>query len=279
MTHDGLADSLAGHLYGTDRMVWQDMQLGPSGSPRPDVYTIEKSYVRPTPMAYECKVSRADFRADVTSGKWQTYLRYACGVIFGVEAGLIDKREVPEACGLIVLTGDRWRMAKRPTLSTVENLPRAAWLKLLIDGVERQGANTIRSRQGAQWRVTKAENVKYGEIVGATIRDRLAVEDEIAYAKSNADQMVKSARQSAEHIRKQAEKEAETIAPWRAELRVLLGVSEDADFWQLDRAMRELRRCRSEHPDAAHHRKMTQQIRATLEAHGYTDCPPTNGAE
>lgn len=44
--HDELAQSLAAHLRGDARMIWCDLQLGPSGSPRPDVYTIDK-FVRP----------------------------------------------------------------------------------------------------------------------------------------------------------------------------------------------------------------------------------------
>lgn len=52
--HDDLAHDLASYLRGmTDRRVWVDMQLGPSGSPRPDVYTIPCSFTRFTPLAYE----------------------------------------------------------------------------------------------------------------------------------------------------------------------------------------------------------------------------------
>ena len=63
--HDQLAEDLAAHLKAPDRMVWLNMQLGPRGSPRPDVYTIYKSYVRPQPTAYEVKISREDFRSDI----------------------------------------------------------------------------------------------------------------------------------------------------------------------------------------------------------------------
>lgn len=83
MKHNDLMHALAANLRGnSDRMVWEDMQLGPSGSPRPDVYTIMKSYTSPLPTAYECKVSVADFRGDVVSGKWQAYLRFAGAVVF-----------------------------------------------------------------------------------------------------------------------------------------------------------------------------------------------------
>ena len=77
MKHDELADDLAAHLRADRRMVWTNIQLGPSGSPRPDVYAFFKSYVDPRPMAYECKVSLSDFRADVTAGKWQSYRKFS----------------------------------------------------------------------------------------------------------------------------------------------------------------------------------------------------------
>src|SRR5262245_7005098 len=95
LSHDALAESLADHVRGPERMVWCDMQLGPGGSPRPDVYAIYKSFVNPAPTAYECKVSTSDFRADVTSGKWKTYLPFASAVYFACEAGLFGKAEVP----------------------------------------------------------------------------------------------------------------------------------------------------------------------------------------
>ena len=67
--HDELAKDLAQHLAcSNDRMIWLDMQLGPSGSPRPDVFTAPKSYSGFKPIAYECKVSVSDFRSDITSG-------------------------------------------------------------------------------------------------------------------------------------------------------------------------------------------------------------------
>lgn len=75
--HDALASDLASHLAFTGgRVIFENMQLGPAGSPRPDVYTIPKVYSRFTPLAYEVKISVADFRSDVTSGKWQSYRAY-----------------------------------------------------------------------------------------------------------------------------------------------------------------------------------------------------------
>jgi len=47
--HDDLQADLAAWLKDKSRMVWQDVQLGPAGSMRPDVYTLRKSFVRPWP--------------------------------------------------------------------------------------------------------------------------------------------------------------------------------------------------------------------------------------
>lgn len=151
--HDALADDLAQHLDGPERLVWTNMQLGPSGSPRPDVYTIPRTYSRFTPLAYEVKVSVADFRSDVTSGKWQSYLSYACAVVFAVPAGLVGKGDIPPGCGLMARGPGGWRMVKASTLKVLENLPLAAWQKLMLDGLERhEKRRAIEPRNINRWR-------------------------------------------------------------------------------------------------------------------------------
>lgn len=57
----------------TARIVWKDMQLGPSGTARPDVYALPCSFSKFCPVVYEIKISVSDFRADVTAGKFTKY--------------------------------------------------------------------------------------------------------------------------------------------------------------------------------------------------------------
>lgn len=137
--HDDLANDLAQHLKGAsgESMVWCDMQLGPSGSARPDVYVLKKSYSRFQPRAYEVKISRADFLSDINSGKWQKYRRFASAVSFAVPDGLVKKTEVPDGVGLIVRKEKVWRQARAPRIEVLETLPREAWMKLLINGLDR----------------------------------------------------------------------------------------------------------------------------------------------
>jgi len=172
--HDELQEDLAAHLRATrDRVVWTNMQLGPSGSPRPDVFTMPKSFSKFRPLAYEMKISVSDFRRDVTSGKWQNYLKFASGVIFAVPAGLISKDDVPAGCGLIVRHGDIWRTAKGPTLRMIDTLPLDAWIKLMIDGIERQ-ANEMRIRQANSWLTEKKIRKAYGDEIADALSNRTA---------------------------------------------------------------------------------------------------------
>lgn len=170
--HDQLANDLANHLAGkSGRMIWTDMQLGPSGSARPDVYTIEPSFVSPRPTSYEIKISRSDFMSDVGSGKWQKYLEFSGAVVFAVPAGLVDKREIPDRCGLIVRGETGWRTARRATVSPV-TLPQSVMLKLLIDGVDRSRARRqLEPRSATRWSLAADRRKELGKEVADALRD------------------------------------------------------------------------------------------------------------
>lgn len=225
-------------------MVWYDIQLGPSGSPRPDVYTLQKSFVRPTPMAYEVKVSTSDFRADVTAGKWQSYLTFACGVVFACHAGLLERADVPEHCGLIELRGERWRYAKRPTLRPVE-VPERAWLKLLIDGVAREGGAALRRRAWSSMGTFDAVRKRHGEHVALAVRNLMAADDVIKDAERQARYAIESADRRAKQITEAA---AEKVAPLRAELCRVLDLRPDANEWEMREAVSGLRASIAAHP-------------------------------
>ncbi|GFM29227.1 MmcB family DNA repair protein [Novosphingobium sp. PY1] len=177
--HDDLAADLAQHLLSDKRMVWTDMQLGPSGSARPDVYTLERSYSRPLPTAYECKISRSDLRSDTTSGKWQKYLQFAGAVIFAVPEGLCTPAELPTGCGLIVRKDKVWRHIRKATRQPV-TLPMDACMKLLIDGVSRSVQRTIpQPREIKLWTEHEAVRKKFGSAVAKAARDLTAAQTEV----------------------------------------------------------------------------------------------------
>lgn len=249
-THNALAEDLAAHLRGaSDRLIWTDMQLGPAGSPRPDVYSVPCSFARFQPVAYECKISVADFRRDVTAGKWTSYLRFAAGVIFAAPAGLLKKDDIPSGCGLIVRGPDGWRTLKGPTLKNMENLPRDAWVKLIIDGlpreIERQKCQG-RAAIVSEWKLTHLLRAKLGDLVAEAVRDRLSAEHRL----HDATEALKTAAKEAEderqlilsRSRERAQRDATQIDEARAALAQSLGLRADAGAMQISMACHEAAR-------------------------------------
>ena len=174
--HDALAADLAEHLRADKRMVWTDMQLGPSGSPRPDVYTLERCYSRPAPTAYEVKISRSDLRSDTTSGKWQKYLQYAGAVVFAVPEGLCTPADIPVGCGLIVRKAATWRHIRKAT-RTAASLPMDACMKLLMDGVSRTVERRLPMPRTIElWSEHEAIRRKFGQAVALAARDLTAAQ-------------------------------------------------------------------------------------------------------
>ncbi|WP_199539637.1 hypothetical protein [Duganella sp. BJB476] len=242
--HDQLQEDLAAHLRGSrDRIVWTNMQLGPSGSPRPDVFTVPKSYSKFRPIAYECKISTADFRRDVTSGKWQSYLKYASGVIFAAPAGLIKKEDVPNGCGLIVRHDEVWRTLKGPTLRAFESLPHEAWMKLMIDGLDRQNREP-QPRSASPWQAEAAIRKKYGDKIGGALRDlndaELRLQMELVKTTQTTEQLREAERERAKHARQVIERELAEARTAKHEICQLLGLPDDAAAYLISRAATEI---------------------------------------
>ena len=263
LSHDDLSASLAAHLAGEHRMVWEDMQLGPAGSPRPDVYSMMRSFAQPAPMAYECKVSRADFLSDVTSGKWTSYLSYAYGVVFACEGDLIKKADVPQHCGLIVLRG-AWRMAKRPVLNPV-TIPQEALLKLVIDGVSREGPK-IRARMWAESIALDKVRKKFGQDVATAVRDMVAAQREIECSEYRAKQIIELAEVRAKSISEVSSSKIDTA---RKELLQALKMDAGSNVYQIQNRIADIEASLREHPAQKKWRRMSEVIRRALEFHGY----------
>ena len=237
--HDELADDLAGSLYGMARMVWTNLQLGPSGSVRPDVLTINKSFGRPRPTAYECKISVADFRSDVTSGKWIAYQQYSHLVIFAAPAGLISKADVPSCCGLILRHENAWRIAKKAVVNP-HPIPEEAWIKLLIDGVEREGPKA-RAKCWNDGDAVRKFAERFGAEAARYVSDAAEIHRRIQYGEDEYRRIIERAKKESAGI---IERATVTAPPLWRELRSVLGLKDGATLWQVESAIRELRTAR-----------------------------------
>lgn len=272
--HDDLAKDLAAHLRGaSDRLVWTDMQLGPAGSPRPDVYTVPCSFARFQPVAYECKISVADFRRDVTAGKWTSYLRFAAGVIFAAPAGLLKKEDIPAGCGLIVRGPDGWRSLKGPTLKNMENLPRDAWIKLIIDGMARladQNHEQLRAGLCNEWTLEKKLRARLGDVVADAVRDQLHAERRLKTAAERLENLAEEAenerRLILDRAKEHAERDAMQIDSARGELARALGLPASAGAWEIASACKQAARRVSVDPEVKRLRQQLERIQVAIES-------------
>jgi len=240
--HDDLARDLADRFRGVGRMVWEDMQIGPSGSARPDVYTIEKSYTRPNPTVYEVKVSVSDFRADVTRGKWQSYLAFAGAVYFAVPVGLVGKDDVPNGCGLIVRHDSGWRAVKKATMQHVE-MPQHAMLKLLIDGVGRL-PKYIGPRDISTWRAADKLGGLIGRDVAMLLTDTNVYRNQLESLREQASDLAAAVKERKDRAISEARDavraEEHLAAGHLRNLRAALGAPEDASPHELRRMVQKI---------------------------------------
>jgi hypothetical protein len=187
MKHDELQEDLACHLRaGTDRMVWTNTQLGPVGSPRPDVFTVNKSFSKFRTDAYEIKVSVSDLRSDVTSGKWQSYRKFSNVVWFAFPRGMAPLDLIPKECGVILRSDTGWRAARKPVAQVLDTLPRDAWLKLLMDLHPINSSGHVKEPRHAN-DYTGAEIVRkrLGDKIGRLFSDVADAENRLQYRKDS----------------------------------------------------------------------------------------------
>lgn len=241
LTHDQLAEDLAAHLagYSTPMVVWTDMQLGPQGSSRPDVYTIEKTYTALRARVFEVKVSRSDFLSDVTSGKYLRYQAYAGSVTFATPAGLVSKAEVPKGCGLITRSSEGvWRYQKKPTLQRTPDLPRDAWLKLVIDGCARERENQrlqkCAPKFSSEWMNQKRMREMAGDELGAALANR---DNMLRRLQDEGSHYEQSRKEREESDRKALQQERDMIASARADAAEALGLPKDSAWWEIRREL------------------------------------------
>lgn len=237
--HDELAHDLKEYLQANkaDRLIWCDMQLGPAGSPRPDVYALPRSYSRFLPFAYEVKISRADFQSDINAGKWQKYYAFASAVVFAVPDGMIKATELPNGAGLFVRKEKVWRMAKAPKVNPLDNLPRETWMKLVMDGLGR--LNAPRPAFNAAFQRDRVARKALGEEMAKLIRNRESVEWQIQKEIDQHQKRLESIRSANEAERKRASDRDDIAAREFEKLCDLLGLPRGTPAYRIESAVRE----------------------------------------
>lgn len=231
--HDELQEDLASHLRaGTDRMVWTNTQLGPVGSPRPDVFTVNKSFSRFASDAYEIKVSVSDLRSDVTSGKWQSYRKFAHRVWFAFPRGMAPLDLIPKECGVILRSDSCWRAARKPVAQVLDTLPRDAWLKLVMDLHPTNFSGQVKApRHASDYTAAEIVRKRLGKEIGDLFYDVVTAKQRLQDRKVVAEYEAKNWAEERERRMKSAladtERTEKRLTDAMNELGEALGLPED----------------------------------------------------
>ena len=244
--HDELLRDLKSHVEKTgingSRMVWTDIPMGKGGSQRPDLFSLEKSFSKPNPTAYEIKVSRSDFLQDVTAGKWTGYKQFASRVIFCVPKGLIKKTEVPDGAGLMVRSEKGWRNVKRATVSG--KLPEFDHMLKLLLKTDEAARITKRSLDINYYRISKEVSKKHGEEIGKIISNIGEAKYKIQAAEERAEMIISRANGIKECAESRAkddrERYMEDYEEVLSETRDALSLSPEASRFEVLSAMRKI---------------------------------------
>ncbi|EHT99986.1 hypothetical protein CKS_1911 [Pantoea stewartii subsp. stewartii DC283] len=126
-----------------------------------------------------------------------------------------------------------WHTLKGPTMRQLDNLPRDAWIKLLMDGMTREVERTqIKSRSFGAWYVEQNLSKKHGEEVAHLVaqafkaKDRL--ESEIKFAEERARTVRQESLEEQKRREEQRRREEERLTDAQRDLATLLGVDPNA---------------------------------------------------
>ena len=122
--HDALAEDLRSYREQSGRIAVTQLSLGSWGlAGQMDVACIGKSRKRQkiAPTCWEVKVSRQDFRADVTAGKYERYLPFVSRLYFATPSGLVSRDEIPLRMGWATRNENGWSVIQAPTMEHPTN--------------------------------------------------------------------------------------------------------------------------------------------------------------
>ena len=270
--HNALAEDLAAHLRGqTDKMVWTNLPLGTVHSSRPDVVTLDRSY-RVRLVAFEIKVSLSDFRRDVAEGKWNAYADVANAVYFAVPQGLVSAKDIPAGAGLYIRSESGWKAVRKAPPSPKPTLTSDVWMKLLMDGVDRERDRAIGHKDRIRW----LDQYKQAELA------RKAGGEDLAQALRNSAGFKNAVQEKQVWVQEQLEllddrfkaalKDHQvSLARLRAdrdgllaEMAHNLGLPPTADLYACSFAIRNIRQRLTENGEVAHLRRVLAAVEKAL---------------
>lgn len=154
---------------------------------RLDAWAMKKSYSSPLLTGYEVKISRSDF---VNDSKLHEYLNLCNALYIVCPAGLIDKSEVPDGCGLMCTskTGSRIYIKKKAPYRQIEE-PASLYKYILMSRARVVGPyqESAFDKKGYMERYVdrKIESERVGIHLGRRLRERIESEIEEVKKENN----------------------------------------------------------------------------------------------
>lgn len=139
-----------------------------------DAWTIQKSWAHPFSTCYEIKVNRSDFLNDK---KWVDYLPYCNYFYFVCPSGLVDKTEVPNQAGLMVVSSTGTRLFTKKAAPFRENqIPVDVLLYILIcrANITDEYHEKSAKEQLEEWLSNKDKNKEFGSFVSKKLREEFS---------------------------------------------------------------------------------------------------------
>ena len=139
---------------------------------RLDAWVMPRSWAHPACTGYEIKVSRSDFLGDE---KWTDYLPLCNLFYFVAPAGVIEKGEIPEPCGLLQVSKNAKRLTtvKRAPFREVR-IPEDLWRYILMCRTQITPPHMDGTQSPADywrgWLRAKTEDRELGQLVSSEIR-------------------------------------------------------------------------------------------------------------
>ena len=163
---------LADYLRQCEFMTFTEVVVPGCENGRVDVVALKPHmYASKDLRAYEVKLTKQAFYADVSKNKWYKYRGVFHRIYFAAPEGLLKKADIPAEAGLIVRNDNGWHVVKAPKFHNPEELNINSVLALLYHGYEE---NNIMRR--LKDRISAEENIslsKKAHSIGYEIARRL----------------------------------------------------------------------------------------------------------
>jgi len=145
-----------------------------------DGWAMKPSWVHQLVTGYEIKVSRSDFLRD---SKWRGYMPFCNEFYFVAPPGIIDKDEVPEGVGLMVVAGSRLLTKKKAAYHDTVSLELVLKYVLMYHSslVKDHGHMATREERMEEWkrRIEEKDNLnRFGYYLSKKLQKRIATEIE-----------------------------------------------------------------------------------------------------